>query len=82
MSSAKWLNCRLSDIQEELGVHRVSKPVISRLLKAKDYRLRVNSKQLDAKSQHPERNRQFEYMTPLQEEAAKKLKLDENPKWG
>lgn len=62
MSSVKWLNCRLSDIQEKLGVHRVSKPVISRLLKADDYRLRVNSKQIDAKSQQPERNRQFEYI--------------------
>lgn len=62
MSSAKWLNCRLSDIQEELGDHCVSKPVISRLLKAEDYRLRVNSKQMDTHSQHPDRDRQFEYI--------------------
>ena len=62
MSSVKWLSCRLSDIQEKLGNHRVSKPVISRLLKAQDYHLRVNSKQIDANSQHPERNRQFVYI--------------------
>jgi hypothetical protein len=62
MSSAKWLNCRLSDIQEKLGVHRVSKPVLSRLLKAQDYRLRANSKQIDAKSQHPDRDCQFAYI--------------------
>jgi hypothetical protein len=62
MSSAKWLNCRLRDIQEKLGLHRVSKPVLSRLLKAENYRLRGNSKQLDVHSQHPERNRQFEYI--------------------
>jgi len=57
-SYRKWLNCRLSDIQERLGKHRVSKPVISRLLKAHDYRLRTNSKQICSK-QDPERNLQF-----------------------
>ena len=45
MSSKKWLKCRLEDIQAELSEkHRVSKPVISRLLQAKDYRLRTNRK--------------------------------------
>ena len=73
MNSEKWLNCRLSDIQEKLGVHRVSKPVISRLLKAQDYRLRVNSKQLEASSQHPERDRQFKYI-----EEQKKSHEEEN----
>lgn len=63
MSTAKWLNCRLSDIQAELDDgHRVSKPVISRLLKAKDYRLHSNRKQVDSNAQHPERDRQFQYI--------------------
>ena len=31
MSSQKWLNCRLRDIQERLQAHAVSLPVISRL---------------------------------------------------
>ncbi len=63
MSSAKWLNCRLGDIQDELGTaHHVSKPVISRLLKAKDYRLRSNRKQVDSNAQHPERDLQFKYI--------------------
>jgi hypothetical protein len=63
MSSAKWLNCRLSDIQAELDDgHRVSKPVISRLLKAQDYRLCANRKQVDSNAQHPERDRQFKYI--------------------
>ena len=61
MSSRKWLNCRLIDIQERLGKHRVSKPVLSRLLKAHAYRLRSNTKQICAK-QDPERNLQFEHI--------------------
>ena len=61
MSSRKWLNCRLSDIQERLGKHKVSKPVISRLLKARNYLLRVNIKQICSK-QDPERNLQFEHI--------------------
>jgi len=71
MSSAKWLNCRLSDIQEELGAeHRVSKPVISRLLKAEDYRLRSNRKQVDSNAQHPQRDRQFQYIQEQRKEHA------------
>lgn len=63
MSGVKWLNCRLGDIQAELSpAHRVSKPVISRLLKAQEYRLRANRKQTDAHSQHPDRDRQFQYI--------------------
>ena len=61
MSSRKWLNCRLSDIQERLGSHRVSRPVISRLLKVHHYRLRVNTKQI-CSQQDPERNEQFEHI--------------------
>ena len=43
----KWLNCRLRDIYEQLDeqAHGVSIPVISRLLKNHDYRLRVNVKE-------------------------------------
>jgi len=61
MNSRKWLNCRLADVQERLGKHWVSKPVISRLLKAHDYRLRANTKQICSK-QDPERNLQFEHI--------------------
>jgi len=61
MSSRKWLNCRLNDIQERLGKHRVSKPVISRLLKAHDYHLKANNKQICVQ-QDPERDLQFEYI--------------------
>ena len=61
MSDRKWLNCRLGDIQECLGSHRVSKPVLSRLLKAHNYRLRANTKQI-CSQQDPERNEQFEHI--------------------
>ena len=61
MSSRKWLNCRLQDIQEHLGQHRVSQPVISRLLQAHDYHLKANNKQICVR-QDPERNLQFEHI--------------------
>jgi hypothetical protein len=60
MSEQKWLNCRLSDIREKVKEqgHLVSKPVISRLLRAQGYSLRANVKQAAGK-QHPERDQQF-----------------------
>lgn len=63
MSDRKWLNCRLADIQgclDEQG-HKVSVPVISRLLKEHSYRLRANVKERTGK-QHPDRDRQFEHI--------------------
>jgi hypothetical protein len=73
MSSKKWLKCRLADIQAALSEqHRVSKPVISRLLKAKDYRLRANRKKIDSHSQHPERDQQFQYIQKQRQEHAAK----------
>jgi hypothetical protein len=67
MGRDKWLNCRLVDIQkrlDDLG-HRVSKPVIGRLLRAHDYHLRANVKQ-DGGSHHPDRDRQFCYIREQQ----------------
>ena len=71
MNGRKWLNCRLRDIQERLDDqgHRVSLPVISRLLKEHDYSLRCNVKQ-QAGKQHPDRDRQFQY---IREQRAKHL---------
>lgn len=59
MSAQKWLNCRLSDLRQQLDDrgHRVSKPVISRLLRGQGYSLRANRKQAAGK-QHPERDQQ------------------------
>jgi len=63
MSRRKWLKVRLRDIQARLieAGHVVSLPVISRLLKAHDYRLRLNRKDAEGSS-HPERDRQFAYL--------------------
>ena len=69
MNQTKWLNCRLRDIQRQLTAsgHPVSLPVISRLLKAHDYRLRQNIKQHEGTA-HPERERQFEYIHSQREQ--------------
>jgi hypothetical protein len=63
MGDGKWLNCRLADIEDRLDEqgHKVSLPVISRLLRAHDYRLRVNVKELVGK-QDPERDVQFQHI--------------------
>ncbi len=63
MSDQKWLNCRLSDIRQQLDQrgHRVSKPIISRLLRAEGYSLRANAKQYAGK-QHPDRDQQFQHL--------------------
>ncbi len=63
MRATKWLNCRLSEVQQKLEAqgHAVSQPVISRLLQAHDYHLHVNVKEEEGPS-HPERDRQFQYI--------------------
>jgi hypothetical protein len=82
MSSRKLLNCRLQGIQERLGKHRVSTPVISRLLKAHDYHLRSNHKKIRAK-QDPERNQQFEHIQAQRQHGGRQFYtatlLDEGP---
>ena len=63
MSNQKWLNCRLSDLRQRLEHqgHRVSKPVISRILRKHGYSLRANLKQA-AGADHPDRDQQFRYI--------------------
>lgn len=63
MSDQKWLNCRLTDIRQRLQQHghAVSKPVISRLLRAHHYSLRANVKQISG-NDHPDRDAQFRYI--------------------
>jgi Rhodopirellula transposase DDE domain len=63
MRETKWLNCRLRDIRQrltDLG-HEVSCPVISRLLKAAGYCLRLNVKEREGET-HPDRDTQFGYI--------------------
>ena len=63
MSQQRWLNCRLSDIRQQLEKrgHPISKPVISRLLREHGYSLRANRKQAAGK-QHPDRDQQFQHL--------------------
>ena len=63
MSTRKWLNVRLRDIQAKLVEvgHAVSLPVISRLLRKHDYRLRSNRKDVEGASM-PERDAQFTHI--------------------
>lgn len=66
MTHNKWLNCHLRDIQERLGPdHRVSLPIIRRLLTEHGYSLRANVKRFEGK-QHPDRDKQFCYLREQQ----------------
>lgn len=69
MSAAKWLNCRLRDLQAYLqqNAHAVSLPVISRLLRQHDYRLRANQKSDEGKSP-AQRDQQFRYLIEQREQ--------------
>jgi len=69
MGRAKWLNCRLREVQHRLTAvgHAISIPVISRLLKEHGYRLRQNVKQREGVS-HPDRARQFDYIHQQREQ--------------
>ena len=69
MSQRKWLNCRLADLAEKLDAqgHGVSRPVISRLLRAQDYDLHVNVKEVEG-ADHPDRDTQFQYIQEQREQ--------------
>ena len=64
MTTRKWVRSRLRRLRQRLADrgHTVSAPTVSRLLKKHDYALRVNAKEKDARSQHPDRDTQFQYM--------------------
>ena len=64
MSTQKWVRSSLrtlSDRLKEAG-HALSPPTVGRLLRKLDYSLRVNSKQLEARSNHPDRDAQFAHI--------------------
>jgi hypothetical protein len=67
MTGNKWLNCRLHDLQDglEKQEHRVSCPVIARLLRQQNYHLRANVKHFEGHP-HPERDQQFCYLRQQQ----------------
>ena len=64
MSTQKWVRSSLrtlSDRLKEAG-HALSPPTVGRLLRQLDYSLHVNSKQLEARSNHPDRDIQFAHI--------------------
>src|SRR5207302_7354125 len=64
MSSQKWIRSSLRTLSERLkeAGHALSPPTVGRLLRKLDYLLHVNSKQLEARSNHPDRDVQFAHI--------------------
>ena len=64
MSTQKWVRSSLRTLSERLkeAGHALSPPTVGRLLRKLDYSLHVNSKQLEARSNHPDRDVQFAHI--------------------
>src|SRR5256885_1846449 len=64
MSTQKWVRSSLRTLSERLkeAGHALSPPTVSRLLRKLEYSLHVNSKQLEARSNHPDRDVQFAHI--------------------
>jgi len=69
MHEQKWVRSSLRSLSKRLSQagHAVSAPTVSRLLKAHKYSLRVNAKEKDPRSQHPDRDSQFRYIETQQQ---------------
>ena len=64
MTGQIWVRSSLRNLCHRLTAigHPVSPPTVGRLLKGLGYSLRVNAKKIEAASNHPDRNQQFEYI--------------------
>ena len=64
MSTQKWVRNSLRTLSARLGSvgHAISPPTVGRLLRKLDYALHVNSQQMEARSNHPDRDAQFSYI--------------------
>jgi hypothetical protein len=64
MSTQKWVRSSLRTLSSRLGRigHAISPPTVGRLLRKLDYSLHVNSKQVEARSNHPDRDTQFSFI--------------------
>jgi len=64
MTAQKWVRSSLRTLSAKLEAagHAVSPPTVSRLLRKLDYSLHVNTKKMEASSNHPDRGRQFDYI--------------------
>jgi hypothetical protein len=65
MSERKWVRVSLRQLSRDLGAagHPASPPTVRRLLDEQGYRLHANTKQLESSAAHPDRDRQFQYIT-------------------
>jgi hypothetical protein len=65
MSEQTWVRSSLRTLSERLFErgHRVSPPTVGRVLKSLKFSLRVNAKQVEARSKHSDRAAQFETIT-------------------
>jgi len=64
MTGQIWVRSSLRSVRDRLAAvgHPVSPPTVGRLLKGMGYSLRVNSKKIEASSNHPDRDQQFAYI--------------------
>jgi hypothetical protein len=64
MTTQKWVRSSLRTLSTKLEAagHAISPPTVGRLLRKLDYSLHVNSKKIEASSNHPDRNQQFDYI--------------------
>jgi hypothetical protein len=64
MSAQKWVRSSLRTLSARLRAagHLASPPTVGRLLTSLDYALHVNAKQVEARSNHPDRQAQFAYL--------------------
>jgi Rhodopirellula transposase DDE domain len=64
MSTQKWVRSSLRTLSSRLAGlgHAISSPTVGRLLRKLDYSLHVNRKQVEAHSNHPDRDTQFSYI--------------------
>lgn len=69
MSGQKWVRSSLRELSLRMkeALHPVSPPTVARLLDKLGYALHVNAKKVEANSNHPNRNEQFEYIAAQRE---------------
>jgi hypothetical protein len=65
MTAQKWVrsSLRTLSLKLEAAGHAISPPTVGRLLRKLDYSLHVNAKKIEASSNHPDREQQFNYIT-------------------
>jgi len=64
MTAQKWVRSSLRTLSAKLEAagHAVSVPTLARLLRKLDFSLHVNAKKIEASSNHPDREQQFDYI--------------------